>query len=497
MSRSVRVAHQQMENNVKNQRRMDDQRREVLSYMEDNAKMTSVARMQSNADVRSRQSNLRSCESEKQYIKLLEDERSCRRLNERTNYQNEAIATELSRMTIDNERRSKEMQKICEESDELRFLERTLKSAYLNKDRAAQLEYRMQLTAIEQSKMHEIEDRMEFDRQLALAGEANQNGVRREKFLELRICLQDQMREKEEREEDRRRGLLAERNVVDEIVDRINQEDEDYYRGRKESQAMNANMILEAEQQRRQQVSAAREAAQAEDDRIAAYNRSVAARTEGHAARRQAKLDDEARTLKRISEIVAIKQREEEEFEELKSMLYEEEAEIRRQQEQDERRNRQLVMKRDMIEANADLLSSRAERRQIEMENEARIVSAMRKKFAEDEAQEKAEEERRIRKKLEQLSYLENQKMEKKHLNDEERERVLKSITEENRREEYKRRVVAEARRRLLDEHAAKLQGYLPGKLFNGTEEHDRYQPHPSRQPHRVRDRDKYRYSDR
>ena len=48
--------------------------------------------------------------------------------------------------------------------------------------------------------------------------------------------------------------------------------------------------------------------------------------------------------------------------------------------------------------------------------------------------------------------------------------------------EEYKARVVAEARRRLLAEHAARLDGFLPKSTLNTAEERLAMQQHAEAQ---------------
>ena len=48
----------------------------------------------------------------------------------------ESLAREMARMRIDDERRKRELTKICSESDELKELQNKIKAAYLNKERA-------------------------------------------------------------------------------------------------------------------------------------------------------------------------------------------------------------------------------------------------------------------------------------------------------------------------------------------------------------------------
>ena len=50
----------------------------------------------------------------------------------------EKLAREMARMRIEDERRKRELNKICAESDELKELQNKIKAAYLNKERAQQ-----------------------------------------------------------------------------------------------------------------------------------------------------------------------------------------------------------------------------------------------------------------------------------------------------------------------------------------------------------------------
>ena len=51
----------------------------------------------------------------------------------------EQLAREMARMKIDDEKRMREIEKICGQSDELKELQAKIKSAYLNKERASQV----------------------------------------------------------------------------------------------------------------------------------------------------------------------------------------------------------------------------------------------------------------------------------------------------------------------------------------------------------------------
>jgi len=57
------------------------------------------------------------------------------------------LAKEMARMRIMDEKKKREVEKICADSDELKELQDKIKSAYLNKERSAQIsehQYRVQ-----------------------------------------------------------------------------------------------------------------------------------------------------------------------------------------------------------------------------------------------------------------------------------------------------------------------------------------------------------------
>ena len=69
----------------------------------------------------------------------------------------EKLAREMARMRIEDERRKRELNKICAESDELKELQNKIKAAYLNKERA------QQITETQYRKQNEIEEDAAID----------------------------------------------------------------------------------------------------------------------------------------------------------------------------------------------------------------------------------------------------------------------------------------------------------------------------------------------
>lgn len=471
MSRITRITNQAVEKNVQFQRALEVQRRELADFANENNKLLSAASAQMKIDIRRRQAQQQACRSEQQYDDTIREQTYHQNMKEKTVKLNQDLASELDRETAEQERKRREIQRICDESPELRELEKALKIAYLNKERSAQFEEKLLLASREQERIQAIEEQMEYDRLNAIRAENSKQGKKDAMYEDQRKVLQQQIREKQAELAEARRQTEIDRKTVDDIVRRIRDEDEADMRRRKESQAATARAVREYEEQRIREVAIAKANAKAEEDKIMAYNKSVEARSEGVAAKKQAKKDEEDRILAKIVEETERKRREEEEFSNLRDMLWEEELEAARAKDSQARRDKQAQMKREMMAVNESMLKIKGEIKIKDAENEARMLEIMRKKFADDEAKERREEENRLAAKKHHINLIEKQKTQRQAMYDAERSQELAQFQEAERREEYRKKVIQEARKRLLQEHAARLQGFMPGKLFQNSEE--------------------------
>jgi dTMP kinase len=245
-------------------------------------------------------------------------------------------------------------------------------------------------------------------------------------------------------------------------VQKIHREDANEAIERRKKQLETAEMVRKYEQQRQQELLDRKAAAKAEEDAINAYNQAVANRDAGVAAQKQAKKDEEDRILAKIVEETERKRKEEEEFSDLRDMLWAEELEAARAKDAQARKDKAYRQRKEMMDANDKMLAAKAEQRIKDAEKEARLIGLMRKKFAEDEARERAEEEARKASKAHHMVLVEQQRTQRRAMYDEEKEGELAATQEAARREDYRKQVIAEAKKRLLDEHAARLQEYMP-----------------------------------
>jgi putative cell wall-binding protein len=86
----------------------------------------------------------------------------------------------------------------------------------------------------------------------------------------------------------------------------------------------------------------------------------------------------------------------------------------------------------------------------------------MLKKFADDEADERRKEENRRAFKERFKTEAAEQRLERAKIAQKEREREVREMKTLREQDEYKYRVIEEAKRRLLQRHADQLRGFLP-----------------------------------
>lgn len=134
----TKVTAQMVERNLQQQRNIEVSKRQYASFSEENNKLLYTANAQAQVEARRRQTNAESIQSEMAYEQRVQDELYRKTVRDLEMDQNVALARAMDYEATERERHAREIQRICEEAPELKELERALKIAYMNKDRAAQ-----------------------------------------------------------------------------------------------------------------------------------------------------------------------------------------------------------------------------------------------------------------------------------------------------------------------------------------------------------------------
>lgn len=166
--RPVRISASQVDSMMQQKRVVEQQKRDLLAFSEENARLLDNAKGMQQSESRRRANEQARIEADRSYEERVKQDTRQSVYTRRTIEQNNALAQELDRRKLDEERQARELQRICAESDELKQLEQQLKLAYINKERAAQQQERLLLQRLELERDQAIEDKMEFDRQQSL-----------------------------------------------------------------------------------------------------------------------------------------------------------------------------------------------------------------------------------------------------------------------------------------------------------------------------------------
>lgn len=376
--------------------------------------------------------------------------------------QNSRLAERISIQKRERQKTELEIQRICETSEELKELERSLKVAYVNKERAAQHQETILLKKLEQVRNHAIDEQMEYDRQQEIHRDAEKDKKRKEALSKQKEVLQKQILDNKELAQKMREEALKDKEIVDAIVSRINEEDklEQKERQRKKEETRMLVLKFHEERERHKEVLAQQE--RELDVEIEEYNKLMEQRKKKEEL--QKKILDEERhdRWEKVTEETKAQNQSKEMMDALRDMLWQEELEEKRINEEKQRSIERSRRKKDMMRDNQAQIKSKREMI-AEMEKEEwRLVDLMLAKFEADEQDEQKRAETRKIEKNQFVQEAQIQRVERARMFELEKQKELRERDVGAKQEEYRQRVVEEARRKLLSQHAAQLRGFLP-----------------------------------
>ncbi|RLW03520.1 hypothetical protein DV515_00006309 [Chloebia gouldiae] len=417
------------------------------------------------------------------------------------------LAAELARQHLEKIKDEKIRQQVRANSLELRELERKLKSAYMNKERAAQI---AEKKAIYNEKMKDIGDQAddsddvnalywaqcrqflysnvlrvfsvaqthsshcadkwedevaqemkeEYDRYLKeeMSAELRRNQEKKMYHQELDKQVEEQEKKKQEAYEE----FLREKHMIDEIVKKIYEEDQMEKQRKldkiRETQTYIEEFIKEQAIWRKRK----QEEMEEENRKIMEFANMQQQREDSW----MAKVRDIEEKKQRIQNMVAkTMEREEQrrkEWEQIRQDLYleeQEEMERRKEMAEIEKRIRQRL---DLQQTYEKQLALKAAAHQAMREEEEALRQRILAKLAEEDRIEQLNAQKRRMKQLEHKMAVEKILEDRRKQCIAEKERELEERELEKRRQESIRAIIEEERQKLLKEHAWKLLGYLP-----------------------------------
>jgi len=391
-----------------------------------------------------------------------EANRAARVARERAALQAQLLANELDKRQREQERQTRHVQRVIEESPEIRELRSKLAAAETNYVRERQRKEAADAVTAAVQEDKEFAQSAAAARQAAQA-KADESARERRAFeLSRRKVLQDQMYERAQAAWAAKSEVAADKVAMDALA---------------ASAAADAEAEAIARQLRRQQeaawvrdflvereeLAAAKVAAEEEEDaRVAAYQKALADRQAGVHAKKQARLDEEARVFAKLAADAAAAQRAREHMEELIARLHFEEEEEKLREQDAARRAKAAAAKAKMLQAYEASIAAKAAREAQAKAEAAAFREHLLAKLAEQDRLEQMADARRRMKVLEHKREVERLAAIKAAMIAE--EAALESAREATfmRQQASNASIVETERRRMLAEHAARLVAYLP-----------------------------------
>jgi len=349
------------------------------------------------------------------------------------------------------------VQRICEQSEELRELEEKLKAAYMNKEREAQIKESAHLIAKQAEAEAVMAKEMEQDRQKGLQAEAYREYLREQDGRAMRVALDAQMEEKEAQKAEAYQQFLKEKDMVDRVVMEIMEEDraENEARHKKEREVKDyiESFIKEQEDYKEKK----RLEIEEENAKIRAYAEQVMAREQALRLAKEKDQNAKDAMLEKMSADMAARQKELDEMEALRNELVIQETEEKILQKEKEKMARAVQQRMDIALANEYQRQLKAIKREEEKQEEEHFRKAMLEKFAEDDRLDQMNAQKRRMKQLEHRKEIERLLELRRDKYEQERAAELQEQLNAERVEQIRQQIIEEERKRMLAAHAKNL----------------------------------------
>jgi len=445
------------------QRRVDEYKRdELVKFKNLDTMLQGNARCEGRAEAARRDRESKARAQEDGTMEGLYRQHKQAMYESKTAEEDARIAAFLQKQQQDLERDERLVQRVRQDSDELRQLQEKLNMAEVSMMRKLQLQEKKVVQAQQAAYDSALDAQVEKTRLQQCAAEEAKEQRRREEQVLGAAILTEQMEERHAAQRAQKKEFERERSAVDEIVRKIHEEDHEELVRKKHKQEATKKYIREFMLDREKMRTAQRAAQQAEEDEIRAYNDAVAARQAGLAAKEKAKADEAARVLAEIVKKKEAEERARAQLEDLINKLHFEEEQKKLRDAKKAKEEAQAKARLEMLRANDYQLQLKAQRRQKEAEIEEENTRRMLQKFAEDEKAEKEGELRRQKQMAEFKAEVEGLAAYKRGLYDAQKAAELEEYARFQAEEDKRQAIIESERKRLLLEHAVRLMEFLP-----------------------------------
>jgi hypothetical protein len=455
------------------QRRVQEDQRAALSTM---LTHTQLASEQAASQERVRRMRLaRDAESERQTVaqlEAMENAHVAAAIAQQKREEEERLAAVIDSRKAAAEREARRVSKIAAESSELRALKQKLDAALVEAEQAQQRDLNEKRRQAERGSDDDVRANLKAAEAAYAAEKARIAAEQEAKKKAAAAALDNQIAQRDETIKAAAMAeFLRDKQLVDEVVSRIAQEDDaarqtEAQRKLATRDHMNYQMKERAEIRRREH-----EMRKAEDAAIAAYLAEKDRQEKERAAEAERVRQIKEAIQKQQSAHLAATRAQDEHLQALRTEVQMAEAEEAARLAEENRRRKMVELRQQMQEAYQHAQHVRAERARQEAEEEERFREQMLAKFAADEKLEQMAAAKRRLRQMEHKREVERLLEVRRAQLEAERAAEAEDAARARREEEERQEIVRRERLRMLKEYGAKLVGHLPPGVFLSTEE--------------------------
>uniref|UniRef100_A0A8C5JLF9 Meiosis-specific nuclear structural protein 1 n=1 Tax=Junco hyemalis TaxID=40217 RepID=A0A8C5JLF9_JUNHY len=372
------------------------------------------------------------------------------------------LAAELARRDLEKTRDEKIRQQVRANSLELRELESKLKSAYMNKERAAQIAEKKAIHSENMKWEDEVAQAMKEDYDRYLKEEMSAELKRNQEKKTYQQELDKQVEEQEKKKQEAYEEFLREKHMIDEIVKKI-YEEEQIKKQRKldkirETQTYIEEFIKEQAIWRKRK----QEEMEEENRKIMEFANMQRQREDDWMAKVRDSEEKKQRVQNMLAKTMEREEQRRKEREQILQDLYMEEQEAMERKKEMAEIEKRIRQRLDLRQAYEKQVALKAAEEEARREEDRALQQQILAQLAEEDRIKQLNAQKWRMKQLEHKMAVEKILEDRRKQGIAEKERELEERELEKKRQERIRAIIEEERQKLLKEHAWKLLGYLP-----------------------------------
>lgn len=353
------------------------------------------------------------------------------------------------------------LNKVLDESDEIKEWRKKIKLAHLNKDRS------LQIQETQTRKLHDLIKDAEEDEEvlakLSVDQEKNRNheNVQRIKALHNKYVIQQQMKDREKQRFEAKYEYERDKTQVEDIVKKIAFEDLQAQECERQKKDLARGYMEQAYREKEERLKQHKLEEKKEKEKEREYFEQVAKREHEHKVKKAAIQDEKDRIFNKICEEKKKQEAEKEYWEFVRNELYVEDNDRKMKIRELEEKEKKLRQKEAMLASAIEQAKLKEERKRREQEEEKEFKRKLLEKFKEDE---KFEQYSIIKKKQKELDYkkeIERQWTLKLEQFRQQKEYELSLLKQQQEEERVRRELIESEKKKLIMENEEILKTYL------------------------------------